>query len=722
MAKKIRAILYFLIFYSGLVYLFRFIYRKIYNNPIKILYAHRIIDQSDDLYGFLKELGHFDTEEFEKKIRYLLRHYRVISLDECIAYLRTKKRPPNCVVLTFDDGYKSIYTKAFPILKKYKIPATIFLTVDFISNKKIIWYDKLTYIIGKTNVDSFTIPEILGKRFACSIIQDKKDSHRALNKFLKSIDDQEKEGILDRLKCLLKVKETDLTYLNLSLSWEEIKEMRDSNLITFGSHTMLHPILTNVTFDRLERELKQSKAIISDNLGNPVNFFAYPAGAYNQKIREKVKTLGYKAAFSTLPGGNTENTDPFLLKRDGFVHESFVMFALNMAGFFELTKQEVKSEQNEITISKRSDENSEIQQWLPYYFFINFFPRKGRNLNLPLHIMICIVDHFEPFHGVTDIREAESKVKIWVEAYPRLAANYRDSDDMKPKHTWFYPPHHDLKFLKDLVDLCKQGFGEIELHLHHNQIPPFPDTPETLRFKIFQAIEKYSEFGIFCLPNGSKRFAFIHGDWSLDNSKGKQYCGVNNEIDILKECGCYADFTFPSLGKTQPAFVNRIYYAKDNPNKPKSYNWGKEVKAGGKPRNELIIIPGIIGLRWGKNGNNKFIPLIESSNIDESDYICPARIDYWIKNAITINGKPNWLFIKLHTHGVKTEQFNSIFGKSAQCLYNYLVNRYNDKDRYYFHFVTAREMYNIVKAAEAGEQGNPNDYREYEIPKYTYLK
>jgi hypothetical protein len=233
-------------------------------------------------------------------------------------------------------------------------------------------------------------------------------------------------------------------------------------------------------------------------------------------------------------------------------------------------------------------------------------------------------------------------------------------------------------------------------------------------------VEDYSKYGIFCLPDGTKKFAFVHGDWSLDNSRGAEFCGVNDEIRILKECGCYADFTFPSLGKAQPAMINKIYYAKDNPDKPKSYNWGEEVRVGGKTRDGLMIIPGIIGLRLSSK-IHKYIPSVESSNIDETDLVFPKRIDYWIKNAVRIEGKPDWLFIKLHTHGAKNAKFNSIFGDSAQCLYDYLVKNYNDKKRYFLHFVTAREMYNIIKAAEAGKNNNPNALRDFKIPKYVYL-
>jgi hypothetical protein len=256
------------------------------------------------------------------------------------------------------------------------------------------------------------------------------------------------------------------------------------------------------------------------------------------------------------------------------------------------------------------------------------------------------------------------------------------------------------------------------MHLHHNHMPPFPDTAETLRRKIVQCLDAYAQFGIFCLPDGSRKFAFIHGDWALDNAGGPALCGVNNEITVLKECGCYADFTFPSLGKAQPAMINRIYYATDDPGKPKSYNWGTALAVNGRPCGDLLMIPGILGLRVHTRNGVKLS--IEASNIDASDQLFSRRIDYWVRHAVRVPGRPEWRFVKLHTHGAKEENFDSLFGEEAGRMYDYLEQKYNDGKRFVLHYVTAREMYNIAKAAEAGRLGNPALYRDFVIPRYGY--
>ena len=134
----------------------------------------------------------------------------------------------------------------------------------------------------------------------------------------------------------------------------------------------------------------------------------------------------------------------------------------------------------------------------------------------------------------------------------------------------------------------------------------------------------------------------------------------------------------------------------------------------------LLLVPGILGLRRVKGGK-KIFPVIESSNIDRDDCLDESRIDYLAANALRIKGRPNWLFIKLHTHGARNADFGLPFALPVDRAHGHLNRKYNDKKRYFLHYVSAREMYNIIKAAESGLDGNPNDYRNFIIPRYAYL-
>lgn len=365
-----------------------------------------------------------------------------------------------------------------------------------------------------------------------------------------------------------------------------------------------------------------------------------------------------------------------------------------------------------------------MQYWIVSDFkksMINLIKRQPKGT---IHIMFAFVDHFEPGNRNASLEQQVARVNAWIEGYPRLASRHQDNDGIYPQHTFFFPPHYDTdNHLERIVKLCSQGFGEVEMHLHHDRQAPWPDDESSLRQKLLDCIESFSRYDIFCLPNGQKKFAFIHGDWALANSlKRGAHCGVNNEISILQETGCYADFTFPVCNETQPKLANTFFYARTEKAQPKSYNIKPvQVKKGASFNKGLMLIQGIIGLRW-KSRIHRFIPSIEQSNVDVSDYPFRERIDYWVKKGLHVKGKRNWIFIKIHAHGAREEDRDILLGKSCDDMFSYLESNYNDGEKFVLHYVSAREMYNIIKAAEAGNEGDPNQYRSYIIPRYTYLK
>src|SRR5713101_1254028 len=122
--------------------------------------------------------------------------------------------------------------------------------------------------------------------------------------------------------------------------------------------------------------------------------------------------------------------------------------------------------------------------------------------------------------------------------------------------------------------------------------------------------------GLLRKREGRTLFGFIHGNWSLDNSRPDgRWCGVNNELQVLRETGCYADFTLPSAPSAcQTRKINSIYYATDDPQRPKSHDTGTDVRVGGKPGGDLLIVQGPLALNWN---SRKFslLPRIENSEV-----------------------------------------------------------------------------------------------------------
>jgi hypothetical protein len=323
-----------------------------------------------------------------------------------------------------------------------------------------------------------------------------------------------------------------------------------------------------------------------------------------------------------------------------------------------------------------------------------------------------MVDHYEPGVFEADLLTEKARVAELLAKYPPLADAHADASGRHPPRTWFFPPHdHRHGNLRELVSLCERGYGEIELHLHHGKAAP--DTPENLRRTIRLCLRDYSRFGIFGAENGRLRYGFVHGDWALNNSlPGGKYCGVNSELSILQETGCYADLTFPSCVRSNPAQINSIYYANVALQWPKSYTTGVRARAGAGPRQGLLMIQGPVRPVW-LNGRMTFGDAV-------SDRRRPSRklTDAWVSTAIHVVGKPNWVIVKVHTHGGTDS--TAVLGDAMHEMFGYLETAYNDGSAYVLHYVTARELYNMIRAVEVGETGEPQEYRDYCIEPPCY--
>ena len=208
------------------------------------------------------------------------------------------------------------------------------------------------------------------------------------------------------------------------------------------------------------------------------------------------------------------------------------------------------------------------------------------------------------------------------------------------------------------------------------------------------------------------RYGFIHGNWCLDNSRRDgDWCGVNNELQVLRETGCYADFTLPSApSDTQTRKVNSIYYATDDPLRPKSHDTGVDVRVGGRATGDLLIMQGPLALNWQRRKWG-CLPRIEHADVAGSTLPTPDRIDLWIRQRIGVVGKPDWIFVKVHTHGCQENNFVATLGSAAAQMHEYLA-----RQPFILHYVTAREVFNLIKAAEAGLTGDPNQYRDFILP------
>ncbi|HEU0028985.1 MAG TPA: hypothetical protein VFQ53_00040 [Kofleriaceae bacterium] len=323
------------------------------------------------------------------------------------------------------------------------------------------------------------------------------------------------------------------------------------------------------------------------------------------------------------------------------------------------------------------------------------------------HILFALCDHYEPLWGGAPDDVGHARVDTWAERYPALG-EFRDSDGRPPRHGWFFPgeeyrPH----FLDRLAELVRQGFGEVEFHLHHDG-----DTAQTLAPRIEHHLKTFAEHGHLSRARGGGfQWAFIHGNWSLANGRPDgRWCGVDDELVMLHELGCYVDLTFPSApDPCQPDKVNLIYWPTGDLTKRRSYESGERARVGTHYNDRLLMITGPLAF-----ARKRFGVRLENGALTGNDPPTPARVATWIDQAIHVDGRPEWIFVKVHTHGAIEKTAASLLGDDGRAMHRALAAYM--RDGFHLHYVTAREMFNVARAAMDGKSGNPNAYFDYVVP------
>ncbi|MCD6049689.1 MAG: hypothetical protein K0Q55_1092 [Verrucomicrobia bacterium] len=350
--------------------------------------------------------------------------------------------------------------------------------------------------------------------------------------------------------------------------------------------------------------------------------------------------------------------------------------------------------------------------WLPAYLRQrSWTPPEGKVVD----ILLAVCDHFEPFHH-TDKAGALKRMQKWNEVYPQAIDPFRDADGCRPRHSFFYPiEQYDEDVLRSLETLCRSSGGEVEIHLHHHD-----DTEAGLRDALAQGKANFRRHGFLSQDaQGGSVYGFIHGNWVLDNSHpAGDNCGVSNELTVLQDTGCYADFTMPSAPHpAQTRTINQIYYAKDTP-QPKSHDVGTPAavntsrSARSQAGNNLLLVQGPLGLNWERRKWG-IMPRIENADLTGANPPRMDRLRLWLRQGIQVAGRPEWVFVKLHTHGAVERNSDMLLGSLMQDFHRELLAGYNDGKRYRLHYVSAREMVNIIHAAEDGKTGNPGAFRDY---------
>lgn len=272
--------------------------------------------------------------EFAAHLEYLGTHNRILPLSEVVKYLRNGKTlPPNTTVITIDDGYADAYEIAFPLLKKNQTPATVYAVTDFLDGKCWLWTDLMRYVFAHTKKENITIWFENDK--IESVLRDdwqRLEIAGRVNACLKKMPDDLKDKKIAEIAASLAVEIPEKPVPNYApINWEQAREMDAAN-VQIESHTVSHPILTNIEADDLDFELKNSKKRLEELLERSVEHFCYPNGSLNKNVQNAVRNAGYKSATTTNYGFNAGQTNSFLLNRID-APAAIANFAQSVSGF-----------------------------------------------------------------------------------------------------------------------------------------------------------------------------------------------------------------------------------------------------------------------------------------------------------------------------------------------------------------------------------------------------
>jgi CelD/BcsL family acetyltransferase involved in cellulose biosynthesis/peptidoglycan/xylan/chitin deacetylase (PgdA/CDA1 family) len=273
-----------------------------------IFQYHRVNDDHDPF------LGATPLATFRAHMRYLATHFPFLTLDQLIRGEFPDR--PYCVAVTFDDGYRDNFVCAFPVLKELRIPATVFLATGYVDSGQLPWYDQVRLAFKLTTRSEFSIVELKGPRASLRNIHDRVRCAEQVLVWLRGLPEIARQATLEELFRVLGVP-ADLNLPNQMLKWEDIRQM-SKNGVSFGAHTINHPVLSKIPESDLQQEIRGSKHTIENRLQRPVLHFAYPFGQssdFNERVKGIIRDAGFKTAATAMWGLNEPTDDPYELRR-----------------------------------------------------------------------------------------------------------------------------------------------------------------------------------------------------------------------------------------------------------------------------------------------------------------------------------------------------------------------------------------------------------------------
>jgi peptidoglycan/xylan/chitin deacetylase (PgdA/CDA1 family) len=305
--RTLRLLVVGALYYSGVLPLWFWLRRKLARGRVLVLGFHRVLpereyQQSCSLEGIL-----LTETTFARMLAYLKPRFAFLTLDEFLARRGGNGKTSRAAcLLTFDDGWRDNYRTAYPWLKKFGVPATIFLVTGLIGQDDTFWVERL--------VRAWSAPDQIRqlRLFLTSAVKDRELAEiEDVVEYLKHMPSEERAQILGRLSP---AQEPAGEGIDRMMTWDQVVEMSHTD-IDFGAHTHTHPLLPYEDDETVERELRLAKELLEEKLAKKVRAFAYPNGTWDQRVRGWVERTGYACAFTTQRAWYRPGQDPYAIPR-----------------------------------------------------------------------------------------------------------------------------------------------------------------------------------------------------------------------------------------------------------------------------------------------------------------------------------------------------------------------------------------------------------------------
>lgn len=285
---------------------------------ILVLTYHRVLPADEQRASFSSHSIVVSPRVFERHLRFLRRHFRILTQDQFISAASSGKplQHPACLI-TFDDGWFDNLRHAEPILTRLQVPAVVFVATDYVGTDKCFWQERLGRLL-EASWRSSRGAAVLAKMHAPAPAN--LDDHAATRNYIRSVIDKLKDRPPQEVIALVaelaaQLPDAASNHPDRFMSWDDVVKLAASGYVTIASHAHSHRPLTELRAEEVAAELQRSRTEIESRLGRTVNTIAYPNGNHDDSVTATARACNYVAGFTTIAGRYAPGEDAFRIKR-----------------------------------------------------------------------------------------------------------------------------------------------------------------------------------------------------------------------------------------------------------------------------------------------------------------------------------------------------------------------------------------------------------------------